>query len=79
MPQPVSATAMPTRCAEGRALIVTLPCMTLTEIAQGLDIERDVLAAMDFTPLISPQLREMPAELFQETWGRLQHHMNTHS
>jgi propionate CoA-transferase len=53
--------------------------MTLTEIAPGLDIERDVLAAMDFTPLISPQLREMPAELFQETWGRLQHHMNTHS
>lgn len=50
--------------------------MTLTEIAPGLDVEKDVLAAMGFTPIISPQLREMPAELFQEIWGGLQHHMN---
>ncbi|MBR9884504.1 MAG: acyl CoA:acetate/3-ketoacid CoA transferase [Oceanospirillales bacterium] len=45
--------------------------MTLTEIAPGLDLERDVLAAMDFRPLVADDLREMPIELFQERWGGL--------
>ncbi|CAM5181182.1 Acetate CoA-transferase YdiF OS=Castellaniella sp OX=1955812 GN=EPN31_10175 PE=3 SV=1 [Castellaniella denitrificans] len=45
--------------------------LVLIEIAPGLDLERDVLAAMDFRPHISPLLKEMPAEIFAETWGGL--------
>lgn len=45
--------------------------MTLIEIAPGLDIEKDVLSAMEFRPQISPNLKEMPKELFQENWGQL--------
>jgi len=43
----------------------------LTEIAPGVDLEKDVLALMDFKPIISPDLKLMPAELFQEQWGKL--------
>lgn len=45
--------------------------VTLTEIAPGLDVERDILAAMDFVPRIADELREMPMELFQPHWGGL--------
>uniref|UniRef100_UPI00333F60F4 acyl CoA:acetate/3-ketoacid CoA transferase n=1 Tax=Castellaniella defragrans TaxID=75697 RepID=UPI00333F60F4 len=45
--------------------------LTLIEIAPGLDLERDVLAAMDFRPRISPDLKEMPTELFVDRWGGL--------
>ncbi|MBB5321746.1 acyl CoA:acetate/3-ketoacid CoA transferase [Marinobacter oulmenensis] len=45
--------------------------MTLVEIAPGLDLEKDVLAAMDFRPHIADDLREMPVELFEEHWGGL--------
>ncbi|MBB3139634.1 malonate decarboxylase subunit alpha [Halomonas organivorans] len=45
--------------------------ITLTEVAPGLDIERDILAAMDFVPRIADELREMPHELFQPQWGGL--------
>lgn len=45
--------------------------LTLIEIAPGVDLERDILAQMDFKPLISKDLKMMPAELFQETWGGL--------
>jgi len=38
----------------------------LIEIAPGADQERDILGQMDFTPAVSPDLREMPAVLFQE-------------
>ncbi|GGB97237.1 propionate CoA-transferase [Marinobacterium zhoushanense] len=50
--------------------------ITLTEIAPGLDLERDVLAAMDFRPQIADDLRQMPIELFQESWGGLKQIMN---
>lgn len=53
--------------------------VTLIEIAPGLDLERDVLAAMDFRPRISPALREMPAEIFAETWGGLKETMAAHA
>lgn len=52
--------------------------MTLVEIAPGLDLEQDVLAAMDFRPQIADDLREMPAELFEEHWGGLAELMSRH-
>lgn len=45
--------------------------MTLIEIAPGIDLERDIFAAMDFRPRVSPNLREMPSELFRPVWGQL--------
>ncbi len=45
--------------------------MTLIEIAPGIDLERDVLAHLAFTPAISPDLAPMPAGIFRESWGEL--------
>lgn len=45
--------------------------VTLTEIAPGIDLEKDVLALMDFKPVISPDLKQMPGEIFQTKWGQL--------
>ena len=45
--------------------------MTLTEIAPGIDLEKDILALMDFKPEISPDLKTMPAGIFQPKWGEL--------
>ncbi|NLU71416.1 acyl CoA:acetate/3-ketoacid CoA transferase [Streptomyces sp. HNM0575] len=39
--------------------------LTLVEVAPGIDVRRDVLDLMDFTPLIDPSLRPMPAEIFK--------------
>ena len=39
--------------------------MLLTEVAPGIDIERDILAHMDFIPQISPNLKTMDARIFQ--------------
>jgi len=36
----------------------------LTEIAPGIDLEHDILANMDFTPLISDELKIMDPEIF---------------
>jgi propionate CoA-transferase len=41
------------------------PALELVELAPGLDLERDVLAHMDFAPLISPHLRPMDPALFE--------------
>ena len=38
----------------------------LTEIAPGVDLERDILAHMEFRPLISPDLKEMDPRIFRE-------------
>nr|WP_314266310.1 CoA-transferase [uncultured Moellerella sp.] len=38
----------------------------LTEIAPGIDLQRDILAHMDFTPEISPQLKIMDSSLFND-------------
>lgn len=40
--------------------------LELIEVAPGVDVERDVLAQMDFVPAISPQLKTMDAMLFDE-------------
>lgn len=58
-----------------RVLYVTERCvfrladaggLELMEIAPGIDLDRDILAQMGFTPSISPQLRLMDARLFAE-------------
>jgi propionate CoA-transferase len=49
---------------------LTAQGLELTEIAPGIDLERDVLAQMAFKPIVrSPRL--MDADLFQERWGGL--------
>ena len=39
--------------------------LELMEIAPGADLERDILARMEFRPRISPDLKEMDARLFR--------------
>jgi propionate CoA-transferase len=45
--------------------------MTLTEIAPGIDLEKNILAQMDFKPRVLPELKSMPADIFQLRWGKL--------
>jgi acyl CoA:acetate/3-ketoacid CoA transferase len=40
--------------------------LTLEEIAPGIDIDKDILAKMEFTPVISPSLRHIDERLFSE-------------
>ncbi|MFI3905190.1 acyl CoA:acetate/3-ketoacid CoA transferase [Ochrobactrum sp. S1502_03] len=50
-----------------RAVFQTNPNgLELIEIAPGIDLERDVLAHMAFTPIISPNLKEMDSRLFDD-------------
>ena len=39
------------------------------KLRQVIDLEKDVIAAMEFRPKISPDLKEMPKELFQPDGG----------
>ncbi len=39
--------------------------MMLIEVAPGIDLERDILAQMDFAPIISPNLKTMDARIFR--------------
>ena len=45
---------------------LTAEGLCLVEIAPGVDLERDVLAQMDFRPLIAEDLKTMDAALFSE-------------
>ncbi|MDI6776228.1 MAG: hypothetical protein QMD03_03150 [Syntrophales bacterium] len=40
--------------------------LVLTEIAPGVNLQGHVLNRMSFKPLISRELKEMPAEIFRE-------------
>lgn len=39
--------------------------LTVIEIAPGIDLDRDVIAQMDFRPKVSPDLKPMSADLFR--------------
>lgn len=45
--------------------------MTITEIAPGIDLEKDILARMDFVPAIAPDVKTMDPGIFSEAWGNL--------
>jgi propionate CoA-transferase len=45
--------------------------MELIEVAPGIDVEKDILANMEFKPLVSKDLKIMDPEIFKETWGSL--------
>jgi propionate CoA-transferase len=45
--------------------------LTLTEIAPGVDLQKDILDQMEFAPIISGDLKEMDAAMFQDSWGKL--------
>jgi propionate CoA-transferase len=49
--------------------------MTLVEIAPGIDLQKDILAQMDFKPEISPSLKMMLPEFYMPTWGKLREHL----
>ncbi|MES2941948.1 MAG: acyl CoA:acetate/3-ketoacid CoA transferase, partial [Pseudomonadota bacterium] len=49
---------------------LTTEGLELTEIAPGVELERDVLAHMSFKPLIK-DLKMMDAGIFSERWGGL--------
>jgi propionate CoA-transferase len=44
---------------------LVLQGLEIIEIAPGIDLERDVLAHMQFRPLVSPQLKLMDARIFR--------------
>jgi propionate CoA-transferase len=45
--------------------------LVLTEIAPGIDIDKDILAQMDFKPKTTPAPKLMDAGIFQDKWGGL--------
>ncbi|MGI6621542.1 MAG: acyl CoA:acetate/3-ketoacid CoA transferase [Acetivibrionales bacterium] len=46
--------------------------ITLIEIAPGIDLEKDILAHIDFMTVISPELKLMDPGIFHEKWGGLE-------
>ena len=56
----------PTLYVTERCVFVLTPDgLELTEVAPGIDIERDILAQMDFKPIIREQLDVMDARIFR--------------
>ncbi len=45
--------------------------LALTEVAPGIDIEKDILAHMEFKPRTTPAPKLMDAGMFQAEWGGL--------
>jgi len=50
--------------------------MTLIEIAPGIDLNRDILAHIEFKPELSSGLKLMDSAIFRETWGGLEQSMS---
>ena len=50
--------------------------MTLIEIAPGIDLQKDILDQISFTPVIAGDLKTMDPAIFEEHWGRLADYMN---
>ncbi|MBN1566472.1 MAG: acyl CoA:acetate/3-ketoacid CoA transferase [Acidobacteria bacterium] len=46
--------------------------LMLTEIAPGVDLERDIFGMMEFKPIVSPELKQMDSDLFLPEWGKLE-------
>ncbi len=45
--------------------------LMLTEIAPGIDLEKEVLQYMEFRPVISPNLTQIQAGIYRPEWGGL--------
>jgi propionate CoA-transferase len=48
----------------------------LTEIAPGIDPEKDIFPNMEFKPIVSPDLKRMPADIFRPLWGQLKYELD---
>jgi propionate CoA-transferase len=51
---------------ERALLVITKEGLLVTEVAPGVDLQRDVLGQMAFRPRVSPDLKTMDARIFQE-------------
>ncbi|MCL2878331.1 MAG: acyl CoA:acetate/3-ketoacid CoA transferase, partial [Acidobacteria bacterium] len=45
--------------------------VTLTEIAPGIDVEKDILPHMEFKPAIAPDLKTISPDIYYPEWGKL--------
>jgi propionate CoA-transferase len=45
--------------------------LILTEIAPGIDVERDIFPMMEFKPRVAPELKTMSSDLLHPRWGQL--------
>lgn len=63
------------RCVMRLVQHAGLPALELIEIAPGMDLHNDVLAHMDFKPLISPALTTMQSHLFAPEPLNLRQHL----
>lgn len=58
---------------ERAVFLLTEHGLLLTEIAPGIDLQKDILNQMEFTPLISPKLKRMDRGIFKNEKMGLAH------
>jgi propionate CoA-transferase len=51
---------------ERAVLVITREGLVVTEVAPGMDLERDVIGQMAFRPRVAPDLKVMDARIFRE-------------
>lgn len=51
--------------------------VTLIDIAPGMDIEKDIIAQMEFRPEIASDVKVLPKELYGEAWGGLKEYITS--